>query len=320
MKSNSVSQKDIAIALNVSVNTVSHALRNMNDISKETIERVKCKALELGYVPNATAIKLKTGSTKTIALVYDSLINPYFTIMANKLVSKIKEVGYDTIIYPCENYYELDNERFFELVSMQVDGVLSFLDISPSLEEKLPLYNLPIVVVGRKSKYNLPSIYLDDFKGGELVGKYFKEKGYKKILYAAPEKISISSMRYAGLVSIYKEENIVQREFLETDDVHNIVDEIKKNNVDAVFAFNDVLASLINKELAKQNINMEVAGFDNISGLLPYFDDIVSVGYDFDEVTNLSVASLLKLFNNDVMSDKTVELPVYLHIKGEKQI
>lgn len=320
MKSNVVSQKDIALALNVSVNTVSHALRNMPDISKEMIEKVKNKALELGYVPNATAIKLKTGASKTIALVYDSLINPYFTIMASKLVSKIKEQGYDTIIYPCENYYELDSERFFELVSMQVDGVLSFLDIADNLVAKLSFYDLPMVIVGRKSKHNLPSVYLNDFDGGKLIGEYFKNKGYKKVLYAAPEKIDISSMRFAGLVSIFKEENIVKQEFLETGDVFNIVNTIKDNKVDAVFAFNDVLAFIIEKELLKQNIKMEVAGFDNIHELLPFVDDITTVGYDFDEVVNLSVESLFNMLKNDNKSYKTIELPVYLHIKGEKKL
>ena len=58
MKSNVVCQKDIAEELGISVNTVSHALRGLSDISEETIQKVRDKAVELGYVPNSMAIKL----------------------------------------------------------------------------------------------------------------------------------------------------------------------------------------------------------------------------------------------------------------------
>ena len=48
----SVGLKTIAYELNVSVNTVSRALRDCDDISSETKEKVRQKAYELGYMPN----------------------------------------------------------------------------------------------------------------------------------------------------------------------------------------------------------------------------------------------------------------------------
>ena len=48
----SVGLKTIAYELNVSVNTVSRALRDCDDISVEMKEKVRQKAYELGYMPN----------------------------------------------------------------------------------------------------------------------------------------------------------------------------------------------------------------------------------------------------------------------------
>jgi len=45
-------QQDIADSLGISRNAVSRALRGCSDISKSTIEKVKLKANELGYIAN----------------------------------------------------------------------------------------------------------------------------------------------------------------------------------------------------------------------------------------------------------------------------
>ena len=61
--------KDIARALGVTVNTVSHALADKDDISVETKRKVREKAAELGYVINRSAQFLRTGRTRIIAIV-----------------------------------------------------------------------------------------------------------------------------------------------------------------------------------------------------------------------------------------------------------
>ena len=63
-----VSMKDIASALNMSVDGVSKALRDSSEISEATKEKVKEKAKELGYVKNSLAVSLKIGKTKNVAV------------------------------------------------------------------------------------------------------------------------------------------------------------------------------------------------------------------------------------------------------------
>ncbi len=317
MKSSIVTQKDIADALNVSVNTVSHALRGLSDISTETIEKVRKKARELGYVPNSMAIKLKTGSTKTIALVYDNLVNPYFTIMASKILKLIKEKDYDTVIFPCENYFEIQSETLNELIELHVDGILSFLDIGDAIVDTKAFKAFPAVIVGRKSNYNITSVYTDDYEGGKLIGKFFKDSGYKKIMYAGPEMINESSRRYNGIKEIFGD-SIIKYQYRENDDVKKLVETVEQKKVEAVFAFNDVLATLIRTALKRNKLNVEVAGYDYIHGQLPFANDIDSIQYDFDKLAELSVNSLFEIMENPEIGIKKTKIPVTLHRKGEK--
>lgn len=61
MGKKNVSMKTIATECGVSINTVSHALRDFSDISKNTKQMIRQKAIELGYLPNIPSQRLKIG-------------------------------------------------------------------------------------------------------------------------------------------------------------------------------------------------------------------------------------------------------------------
>ena len=69
MKNKNVRLKEIALDLKLSINTVSRALRDCNDVSKETKEKVIQKAIEYGYMPNIIAQSLKNDDKKCIAII-----------------------------------------------------------------------------------------------------------------------------------------------------------------------------------------------------------------------------------------------------------
>jgi len=73
MKPHAVTIKDIAKELNISVATVSRALRDAYDVNQETRQQVLNKALEMNYKPNYNAIGLVTNSSHNFALFYRQL-------------------------------------------------------------------------------------------------------------------------------------------------------------------------------------------------------------------------------------------------------
>ena len=77
-----VSMKDIAKELNLSRCTVSDILNHKTgkkSYKQETIDLVLSTAKEMGYVTNNIAKSLKTGSTRTIALVIPDISNSFYT-------------------------------------------------------------------------------------------------------------------------------------------------------------------------------------------------------------------------------------------------
>ena len=85
-----VSLKTIAQRCGVSTATVSKALNGHKDISKETKDRVKKVADELGYFPNAAARALKTNRSYNIGVLFEEeagsgLTHEYFSGVLNGL-------------------------------------------------------------------------------------------------------------------------------------------------------------------------------------------------------------------------------------------
>ena len=68
-----VTIKDIARILKISISTVSRALRNATDVSKETRLAVQNLAEELNYQPNKFALSLQQKQTHTIGVIVPNL-------------------------------------------------------------------------------------------------------------------------------------------------------------------------------------------------------------------------------------------------------
>ena len=87
MSTKNVSLKSIASYFNVSINTVSHALRDMDDVSDELKTKIRLKAIELGYMPNRVAQSMKKDERPVIAIGLGSFINLYFSAFCNEIVN-----------------------------------------------------------------------------------------------------------------------------------------------------------------------------------------------------------------------------------------
>src|SRR5215213_2085833 len=85
-----VTIKDIAKSLNISVSTVSRALRDTYDVNKETREKVVALAAELKYRPNFNATGLSKRSTHNIGVILPDVTNYFFSTV----ITGVQEVAY----------------------------------------------------------------------------------------------------------------------------------------------------------------------------------------------------------------------------------
>ena len=87
--------QDVAARAGVSVSTVSNVLNGREGrMRPETLNRVRLAISDLGFRPNQSARRLKTGHVPMIGLMVPSIANPYFGVLARWVEAAAQEQGY----------------------------------------------------------------------------------------------------------------------------------------------------------------------------------------------------------------------------------
>lgn len=98
--------KDIARALNVSPSTVSRALKDNPDISKETRDLVHAYAREHNYKPNVLAVNLRASRSNTIGVIVPQLVHHFFSCVLSGIEKAAADAGYNIIVAQSSESYE----------------------------------------------------------------------------------------------------------------------------------------------------------------------------------------------------------------------
>ena len=94
-----VNLKKLSESLNVSISTVSKALRGSYEIGSDTKKRVIEMAQQMGYSPNPYAGSMRNNKSKTIALLVPELANNFFIQAISGAESIAQEKDYHILIY-----------------------------------------------------------------------------------------------------------------------------------------------------------------------------------------------------------------------------
>lgn len=290
--------KDIAKETGFTAQTVSLALRNKECITEKTRAIVNETAKKLGYIKNGMATNLRQGHTNTVAIVYDNIANPYFSIMTRYLQYYLREKGYFLLIFTTDSYY-LDQESFYNILSCNVAGVISFLDVDENIAKLGHQNNLPVLVLGRKADKSISWITTSENKGGELAAQYLIDRGSKNNLHITYSLDMICAKeRYEGFYNALKANGLKDDLLLVLGRVRLkelLVDYLKAHEVDGIFAFNDMVAYetlAILKEIHRNDI--KVVGFDNIQEMFRFPTRISTVGADKKAMAKAAVEVLLR--------------------------
>jgi len=200
-------QKQIAQAANVSRTTVSFVLNDVPgvNISDETRQRVLEAASRLNYYPDATARRLASGQTNTIALVLhqgpSQTYNDSFLPGLLQGVSRaVRQGGYHVLFYPIGPTD--DAESYVELVyGRHVDGIIFS---GPRSEDKqlLALHQegYAIVLQGRLPGSGIPFVDVDNVHGARQAVEHLIGLGHRRIgiITNAPLTYTAARQRLEG--------------------------------------------------------------------------------------------------------------------------
>ena len=117
----------MARILVVSIPTVSRALKDSPEISRELCARAKQLAREMNYRPNPFAMSLRKNTPRIIGVVVPEIVTHFFSSILSGIEDMAIANGYFVIIATSHELYEHEKRNIENLVNMRVEGIIACL-------------------------------------------------------------------------------------------------------------------------------------------------------------------------------------------------
>jgi len=300
----SATLKKISEHLNVSISTVSRALKDHPDVSPETKKRVKELALLLDYEPNAFAVNLRKKHSNLFAVIVPEINSFFYHSFIQAVEEESRKMGYTLMILQSMNNPETEEQNLRLCRYNHVAGVLVALTSQTKAMEpfrKLEAQGIPVVFFDKVPADTLfNKVCIADYECGKIAAEKMHEGTYQKILaIMGSPHLSITERREAGLRDYCNSQSKkMQLEIVYADDSkgaqQHIVDYFSKPGQPrtAVFSMSDEIMCGVMKGLHEKKLQLPGdAGLLTISnGFFPsLFEPEISFvrtsGYDLGKLT-----------------------------------
>src|ERR1700729_3825525 len=203
MKFEAITIKDIAKALNLSISTVSKALRGSHEISEETKKNVRAYATRHNYKPNPIAQSLKRGRSKSIGVIVCNIDNNFFSQAINGIESVARQKDYNVIITQSRESYDREVANSEHLSSRSVDGLIISLSAETcNVDHLVRLHQkgLPIAFFDRVTDaIATHQVIANNFKGAYEATRHLLQQGFRRIAtITSSRNLSITIERLEG--------------------------------------------------------------------------------------------------------------------------
>ncbi|MCP4051846.1 MAG: LacI family transcriptional regulator [Mesoflavibacter sp.] len=273
--------KEIAEKINVSVSTVSKALKGYADVNPETKKLILKTAKEMNYKPNSFAVNLRTKESKTIGLIVPEIVHHFFSSVIKGIIAQAEKKGYLVIILQSNESYELEKKQLELLQNKRVDGILVSIANGTSKFDHFKEVidnDTPLVMFDKIAKIiDCSKVIIDDRKAAYEATKHLIEIGCKKIAHFRGPLLPQNSIdRFLGYKKALEDFNIPYDSKLVyvLNDVSfeegkyyakKLVKEHK--NVDGIFVNTDLVAigaiTAFNEMNIKVPEDISIVGFSN---------------------------------------------------------
>ncbi len=324
--------KALARELNLSVSTISKALRDSHEISEETKHRVLEMAAKLNYTPNPYASSLRGKKSRNIAIVIPEVADSFFSQAINGIESVAKGKGYHVLI--CLTHENFENERSIlkEFQSGRVDGVLMSVSsetASGGHIQELIAKEVPVVFFDRAlGEVAAARIVTDDFQSGYKATMHLIAQGCRHIAFlAASSRLSISNDRMAGYRKAMEENGLPFHEIYcsaSMEENHAIITELLRQpgRPGGMLASVEKLATPVYQVCAELQLNMptdvKLVCFSNLGIAAMLSPSLTTVTQPAFEMGKAAAAALLKLLEkkNTDPAGLNMVIPSELILRG----
>lgn len=250
-----ITLKHIARELEVSISTVSKALKNSEEISRDTKEKIQAFAKLYNYKPNNIAISLKNKHTKNIGVIIPDIVHHFFTTVFRGIEKYANSRGYNVIICVSDESFDKEVINMEMLANGSVDGFIMALAGETQLKNdfnhlrEVTEQGIPLVLFDRvTNEIQCDKVVINDTEVACEAVKKMIASGRKRIALLTTENFfNVSKHREDGYRKALTESGIEIDEKLilalpfdeSIDDIGPFLDNA---NIDAILAVNEVFA------------------------------------------------------------------------------
>lgn len=124
MENRKTTIKELARHANVSISTVSKALKDSPEISETTKKKIQKLAKIYQYTPNNLAVSFKSGKSRLIGVILPNLSKMLFSNILYGIEQKAKENAYKIIVSFSDNSNKTEKEITNQLFKSSIDGLI----------------------------------------------------------------------------------------------------------------------------------------------------------------------------------------------------
>ncbi|MAZ27610.1 MAG: LacI family transcriptional regulator [Cytophagaceae bacterium] len=252
--------KLIAKELNVSISTVSKALRDSSEISEETREKIKAFAKLYNYKPNNIALSLKNRKTNTIGVIIPQIVHHFFTTVIRGIEQAARDKNYNVIICLSNNDFDKEVLNMELLANGSTDGFIlsvaketmdkqDYHHINEVIEQGMPVVMFDRVVEG----IACDRVLIDDKEGARKGVAHMLKTGCRNVgIITTKDNFSVGNLRTEGYIEAHEKFGLPvdNNKILKLDNIDELDDAsknkiknfIKDNDLDGIFTVNELYA------------------------------------------------------------------------------
>ncbi|RKE23019.1 LacI family DNA-binding transcriptional regulator [Streptomyces sp. TLI_171] len=301
--------KDVAELAGVSVKTVSNVVNGTTPVAEATRERVQRAIDTLGYLPNVTARRLRTGRSGVIALAFPELPSPYFAELAVEVIAAARRVGITVLMDDTGGDPAAELRIASGLGDPMIDGVI----LSPLGLDRAALLSrsreIPLVLLGEADLGPVADrVHIDNVAGAREVTRHLLDEGYRRIAaigWQDPAPRATAEQRLAGYREALRDAGLtVDQELLPPVRAYFRPDGASAmrrllrlpERPDAVFCFNDLLALGALRAAHEAGLrvpqDLAIVGFDDVEEAAYAIPSLTTVAPDKRLIAELAVRCL----------------------------
>ncbi|MDQ2823501.1 MAG: LacI family transcriptional regulator [Pseudomonadota bacterium] len=311
-----VTVHEVAREAGVSAATVSRFLNGTAKVSPDKRAAIESVIERLNYKPNVLAQNLKTGSSRTIGILTQSLVSGYFSEAMAGVDDVLQGSGYAPLIVSGHWHADEEAERIELLIARRVDGIVI---LSGNLKDEQILAlarRLPIVAFGRTLASDTAyGFCLDNYRAACEAVEYLVVQGHRHIAFiAGPLDHADAVARLAGYRDTLAKHKIdadprliTEGDFLETGGLLAVERLLESGaRFSAIFAGNDLTAYGARLALYRRGIrvpeDISIIGFDDLHSSMCTTPPLTTVRQPLFDVGRCLGQAILSMIHKETIA------------------